>query len=76
MQTTTRNGAGRQVAVRLCDVPLKIRRRYGHALYEAAVLDSDLLLAAQIHAAMEKPSTRVYWLPEKAVRRVMRPRMR
>jgi hypothetical protein len=70
--TTSRTTAGRSVAIRLSEVPVKIRRRYGHALYEAAVLDRDLTLAAQLHAAVESPSDRVYWLPEKAVRKVLR----
>lgn len=70
--TTPRTTAGRSMAVRLTEVPLKIRRRYGHALYEAAVADRDLLLAAQLHAAVEEPSDRVYWLPEKAVQKVLR----
>lgn len=72
MLTSRSSQSGRQMAVRLSDVPLKIRRRYGHSMYEAAVADRDLVLAAQIHAAVEDPSDRVYWLPEKAVRKVMK----
>lgn len=70
--TSPRNHAGRSIAIRLSEVPVKIRRRYGLALYEAAVLDRDLTLAAQLHAAVESPSDRIYWLPEKAVRKVLR----
>lgn len=70
--TTTRSMAGRQVAIRLTDVPLVIRRRYGRLLYEAAVADRDMLLAVDIHAAVEQPSDRLYWLPEKAVKKVLR----
>lgn len=70
--TPPRSTAGRSIAIRLSEVPLKVRRRYGNALYEAAVLDRDLTLAAQIHAAVESPSDRIYWLPEKAVRKVLR----
>lgn len=69
---TPRNRAGHSVPVRLTDVPLKVRRRFGEALYQAAVFDRDLPLAAQLHAAVESPSDRVYWLPEKAVRKVLR----
>lgn len=69
---TPRNGAGRQVAVRLTDVPLKVRRSRGKALYDAAVADRDLLLAAELHLAIEAPSDAVHWLPEKAVRKVLR----
>lgn len=72
MVTMTPRTKGRQVAVRLTDVPLKIRRRFGHALYEAAVADRDLPLAADLHLAIEAPSNDVYWLPEKAVKKVMK----
>lgn len=68
----TRSMSGRQVAVRLSDVPLKIRRSRGRMLYEAAVADRDLVLAAQLHVAIEEPSERVYWLSEKAVRKVLK----
>lgn len=64
--------SGRSVAVRLTEVPLKVRRRYGARLYEQAVGDRDLMLAAQLHAAVESPSDRVYWLPERAVRKVLK----
>jgi hypothetical protein len=64
--------AGRMVAVRLTDVPLKVRRRYGARLHEDAVADRDLLLAAQLHAAVENPSDRLHWLPEAKVRKVLR----
>lgn len=62
---------GRLVAVRLTDVPLKIRRRYGARLHENAVADRDLLLASQLNAAVENPSGKLHWLPEKAVRKVL-----
>lgn len=68
----SRAKAGRQMAVRLSDVPLKIRRLHGRLLYEAAVADRDLLLATALHAAVESPSDRVYWLPENAVRKVLK----
>lgn len=69
--TMTRT-TGHQIGVRLSDVPLKIRRSRGRTLYEAAVADRDLLLAAQLHVAIEEPSERVYWLPEQAVRKVLK----
>lgn len=62
---------GRVIAVRLIDVPIKIRRRRGRALYEAAVADKDLDLAMRIDAAIERPSETVYWLPEVKVREVL-----
>lgn len=74
--SASRNGAGRQVAVRLTDVPLPVRRRIGRRLYEHAVEDRDFLLAVEIESAVERPSDKVYWLPEKAVRKVLRPRTR
>jgi len=72
----SRNGAGHQVAVRLSDVPLKIRRRFGARLYENALTERDFMLAVEIETAIERPSEQVYWLPEKSVRKVLRPRMR
>lgn len=68
----TSRTTGRHVAIRLCDVPVKTRRFYGRLLTDKAALDGDLLLAAQIQRAVEHPSRRVYWLPEKAVRKVLR----
>ena len=61
----------RTVAVRLTDIDIKIRRRRGRALYEAAVADRDLMLAVAIEAAIERPSDRIYWLPAKAVEQVL-----
>ena len=69
---TARTNGGRQMAVRLSDVPLTTRRRFGQRLYEAAVADRDLLLASELHSAIEAPSDRVYWLPERAVRKVLK----
>lgn len=63
--------SGRYVAVRLTEVPPKIRRRFGKRLYEHAVLDRDIVLAAQLHAAMEEPSDRVYWVPKAAAEKVL-----
>jgi hypothetical protein len=71
MATPDRNGGARVMAVRLTDVPIKIRRRRGKALYEAAVADRDLDLAMRLNAAIERPSDRVYWLPEIKVREVL-----
>ena len=69
MATPDLNG-GAVVPVRLTDVDIKIRRRRGRALYEAAVADRDLDLAMRLNAAIERPSERVYWVPERAVKMV------
>lgn len=69
---TSRSDAGRLVAVRLSDVPLKVRRRFGLRLYEIAVEQRDLVEALDIERAVEHPSDRLHWLPEKAVRKVLR----
>lgn len=66
------NGGARVVGVRLTDVDIKIRRRRGRALYEAAVADRDLDLAMRLNAAIERPSDRVYWVSEEAVREALR----
>ena len=62
---------GAVVGVRLTDIDIKIRRRRGKALYEAAVADRDLDLALRLNAAIERPSDTVYWVPRKAVREVL-----
>jgi len=67
MVTPDRNGGARVVAVRLTEIDIKIRRRRGRALYEAAVADRDLDLAMRLDAAIERPSETVYWIPQKAV---------
>jgi hypothetical protein len=72
MATPDRNGGARVVAIRLTDIDIKIRRRRGKALYEAAVADRDIDLAMRLNAAIERPSDRVYWLPIKAVEEVLR----
>ena len=70
MATPNRNG-GAVAGVRLTDIDIKIRRRRGRALYEAAVADRDLMLAMAIEAAIERPSDKVYWVPDRAVREVL-----
>lgn len=69
MVTPDRNGGARVVAVRLTEIDIKIRRRRGRALYEAAVADRDLDLAMRLNAAIERPSETVYWIPAQAVER-------
>lgn len=70
MATPDRNG-GAVVAVRLTDIDIKIRRRRGRMLYEAAVADRDLDLALRLNAAIERPSDTVYWVSRKAVREAL-----
>lgn len=63
--------AGRSAAVRLTEVPLKIRKRAARPLIDRALNNGDLLGAVELQRAVEHPSERVYWLPETAVRRVL-----
>lgn len=72
MATPDLNGGARTVGVRLTDVPLEIRRRRGRVLYEAAVADRNLALALELNRAIERPSDRVYWVSERAVREALR----
>ena len=60
---------GAVVGIRLSDIPIKIRRRRGRALYEAAVADRDIPLAVAINAAIERPSDTIYWISREAVDR-------
>lgn len=61
----------RTVGVRLTDIDIQVRRRRGRALYEKAVLDRDIILAMEIERAIERPSDRIYRVPEAAVRKVL-----
>lgn len=70
MATPNLNGGARVKAVRLTDIPIKVRRRRGRKLYEAAVNDRDLMLAVELESAIERPSDRVYWLPANIVEEV------
>lgn len=70
MATPNRNG-GAVVGVRLTEVDIKIRRRRGRVLYEAAVADRDIDLAMRLNAAIERPSETLYWISKKAVRDVI-----
>lgn len=61
----------RTMGVRLTDIDIKIRRRFGWYLIEKAKEDGDILAAIAFTAAVENPSSKLYWLPEDAVRRVL-----
>lgn len=63
--------AGRSQPIRLADIPLKIRRRFGAPLIKAADMDADILLALDLTRAVEHPSDKVYWVPAAAVKRVL-----
>ena len=75
MATPDRNG-GALAGVRLTDVPLKIRRRYGAILYERAIKELEPLDAMKfgldIERAVEHPSDRLYWVPRAEIRRVLK----
>jgi hypothetical protein len=71
MATPNLNGGARVVSVRLTAIDIKIRRRRGRALYEAAVEDRDLDLAMRLNTAIEEPSETVYWVSAEAARRVL-----
>jgi hypothetical protein len=76
MAMPDRNG-GALAGVRLTDVPLKIRRRYGAILYERAIKELEPLAAMKfgldIERAIEEPSDRVYWVSAAEVKRVLSP---
>jgi len=64
--------AGPMQPIRLADVPLHIRRRFGRRLIDQAGDDLDLLLAAQLTAAVECPSDRIYWVLSEAAEKVIK----
>ena len=74
MATPNRNG-GALAGVRLTDVPIKIRRRYGGLLLDRALKELDplaaLTFAAQLERAVEEPSDTLYWVAASEVERVL-----
>lgn len=65
------------VGVRLADVPLSIRRRYGGALKAVLMREGEggdlyalMLSAARMEAAIEEPSEQVYYVPRTAYEKV------
>lgn len=64
---------GRVMAcIRLSEVPITIRRRFGRALLDDAIASGDLLAAVQLKAAIEEPSSQIYWLPAEAIAKVLK----
>lgn len=62
---------GRLRAVRLSEVPLKVRERAGRRLVDQAALDADLWFAADVHRAVYRPSDRVHWVDRQEAERVL-----
>lgn len=66
---------GRQQGVRLVDVDIAVRRRYGQVLLNRALKEmvpiAAVQFAAELHAAVEYPSETVYWVPAEAAQRVL-----
>lgn len=71
MQTPRLAKVGRLRAVRLSEVPIKIRERVGRRLVDQAALDKDLWLAAEVHRAVYMPSDRVHWVDATEAERVL-----
>lgn len=72
METASAPQSGRTIGIRLSDIPLAVRRRFGAPLYEAAVKDGDIVSAMEFDRAIERPSESIYFVPEVAVRRVLK----
>ena len=74
MAKPDRNG-GALAGVRLTDVPIKIRRRYGGLLLDRALRELDplaaLTFAAQLERAVEQPSDTLYWVAKSEIERVL-----
>lgn len=71
---TPRQG-GAVAGVRLTDIDIAVRRRVGRVLLERAIRELGpfgLEFAAELHKAVEEPSTRVYWVSREAADRVLR----
>jgi len=70
------NGGARVVGVRLTDIDIKVRRRFGRGLLEKTIRELGpfgLDFAAELHKAVEEPSDRVYWVSKESVDRVLGP---
>lgn len=74
MAMPDRNG-GALAGVRLTEVPLKVRRRYGQLLLDRALKEMEPLpamqFAAELQRAVDEPSDRLYWVPKEQLERVM-----
>lgn len=71
MQTPSLAKVGRLTAVRLSEVPLKIRERAGRRLIGHAADNADLWFAAEIHRAVYMPSDRIHWVDIQEAERVL-----
>jgi signal recognition particle subunit SEC65 len=69
------NGGARTTGVRLTDIDIKLRRRYGRIVLERAIKELNpytlVEFAAELRLAVEEPSDRVYWLSAEAVEKVL-----
>lgn len=74
MATPDRNG-GALAGVRLTQVPLKVRKRYGQLLLDRAIKEMEPLpamqFAAELNRAVEEPSDCLYWVPKTELERVL-----
>lgn len=64
---------GALAGVRLTDVKIEIRRRYGRILLDRAIKEMGpfaIDFASELHRAVEEPSDRVYWVPREEAERV------
>jgi hypothetical protein len=70
-----RQNGGALTGVRLTDIPVKIRRRYGGLLLDRALKELEPLaamtFAAQLERAVEDPSDTLYWVAATEVDRVL-----
>lgn len=65
---------GRLVPIRLADIPIATRRRYGARLIRDAKLDGHNELALLLKLAVERPSSTPYFVPASEAARVLGPR--
>ena len=71
MQTPRLAKVGRLRAIRLSEVPLKIRERAGRRLVDQAALDADLWFAVEVHQAVYRPSDRIHWVDAKEAENIL-----
>ena len=75
MAMPDRINGGAVAGVRLTDVEIAIRRRYGRLLLDRAIKELEPIaamdFAADLHRAVEMPSNTIYWVSAEAAKKVL-----
>ena len=76
MAMPDRKNGGALAGVRLTEVPLKVRRRYGQLLLDRALKEMEPLpamqFAAELQRAVDEPSETIFWVAKSEIERVLK----